>query len=516
MAGALPNGVAAAEQGLPHAVLDAGGAIPVVVLPEPLPGPPSLEEEEDEIPVIVPRTLPTAEPDPDNPFAEQAVSWVLIRQEILPEQDRPLRILLAPLDAPTRAAVYRVTDNLAVGRRGIFVDLLLDDRPGGGMELVDFLTGLSPQQAQQFAQMLNVRKPDLWRAVPEYLAVAGPDALHFALFAPNEEWRCRVERPGDRWIPAPGPQLPVCTNEQERFYNLWQDRYKRLIRGIDAPAGATPWQAQILRAGQSAQSYLTPRQRSIDLRDFGKPVPSWQHNHVCGAAYIGGRWAITAAHCIGDWRGRESLFFDGRRIRLGSDTINDGGQIFEIDAVVRHKRYRRARDGNDIALLRLTKKPTGRGINQVTLPPSVSMRFPSGTEARVTGWGLTGETLNTSDVRDRFGQPQYFSAILQQADLTLRVSSECNFNPNFRERGLTVGVGQLCAGAPGGVDSCKGDSGGPLVTRKGGITYLVGLVSFGPGCGLRDTPGVYTDVTHFVGWIAGAKKQAVKGEIVDW
>ena len=52
----------------------------------------------------------------------------------------------------------------------------------------------------------------------------------------------------------------------------------------------------------------------------------------------------------------------------------------------------------------------------------------------------------------------------------------------------------------GGTDSCQGDSGGPLVTWQGvkvggGMKYkafLIGLVSRGGGCAMKDEPGIYT------------------------
>lgn len=65
----------------------------------------------------------------------------------------------------------------------------------------------------------------------------------------------------------------------------------------------------------------------------------------------------------------------------------------------------------------------------------------------------------------------------------------------------------ICAGNTsfGGVDACQMDSGGPLIVRStqdgAAFVEVVGVVSFGVGCGSSAYPGVYTRVSTFAKWI---------------
>ena len=49
-----------------------------------------------------------------------------------------------------------------------------------------------------------------------------------------------------------------------------------------------------------------------------------------------------------------------------------------------------------------------------------------------------------------------------------------------------------------GKDTCSGDSGGPLTQDN----FLVGITSWSDECAKDGYPGVYTEVTFFLNWIA--------------
>ena len=61
----------------------------------------------------------------------------------------------------------------------------------------------------------------------------------------------------------------------------------------------------------------------------------------------------------------------------------------------------------------------------------------------------------------------------------------------------------MCAGfKEGGKDSCQGDSGGPLMLMGPKQKYeIIGIVSFGIGCGQPGYPGIYTKVGRYLDWI---------------
>jgi len=95
----------------------------------------------------------------------------------------------------------------------------------------------------------------------------------------------------------------------------------------------------------------------------------------------------------------------------------------------------------------------------------------------------------------RFVYAAVYPDVLRCVDLSVIDTSLCNDVSSYN--GL-VKETMLCLGdVSGGVDACQGDSGGPA--ECDGI--LVGVVSWGYGCGYLNYPGVYAKVSYFIDWI---------------
>ena len=55
-------------------------------------------------------------------------------------------------------------------------------------------------------------------------------------------------------------------------------------------------------------------------------------------------------------------------------------------------------------------------------------------------------------------------------------------------------------------DACHGDSGGPFLMTLENKWYLVGVVSWGEGCGTENKFGFYTRISNYISWIQGIIK----------
>jgi secreted trypsin-like serine protease len=295
-----------------------------------------------------------------------------------------------------------------------------------------------------------------------------------------------------------------------------EDDGGRIVGGD--PAESTPWQVQL---------YTTYEYTEGDVQEDLKKAPAdranlalkrgWERQHRCGGVYIGDFWVLTAAHCIIKVSGD---VLTQRRVRLGTQNLEMPGTTWRIERVTVHKGYDDQEPfRDDIALIRIAPDPGSKtDIDPLKTSPirligskPGDRALEEGDRVRVTGWGLTKERDSGAKALARDGSINRFTAGLRQLELSVLAQSECDriesYRGRIKERTICVGKDSGAAG----FDSCNGDSGGPLTRAQGKERVLVGLVSWGRGCALADTPGIYTRVAAYTDWIEAAKRRSKPG-----
>ncbi|NJP53493.1 serine protease [Streptomyces sp. SBST2-5] len=207
----------------------------------------------------------------------------------------------------------------------------------------------------------------------------------------------------------------------------------------------------------------------------------------CGGVAVGPSTVLTAAHCMDEsvLGAKPTEIRDLRVIAGRTELLSDKGQEIPVSSVWVNPGYDGVGNSGDFAVLTLAEKlPSGSVIGMARAGDPAYRAY---TPATVYGWG------------DTTGGGSYAGS-LHAARVHVLPDAACEKAYPGGISGTYHAETMLCAGEEkGGRDACQGDSGGPLVAQG----RLIGLVSWGSGCGWAGSPGVYTrisDVLRTLGW----------------
>lgn len=219
----------------------------------------------------------------------------------------------------------------------------------------------------------------------------------------------------------------------------------------------------------------------------------------CAGAIINDRYILTAAHCLKKQPNTTDI-----TAVIGVHHVHerrypgDIQEVLEVESYLQHEQYNPSVRMHDIALVKL-KEP----LDMDKWTPICLMKKGQDRNLDnlfVAGWGIN-KPFDPYAAKPVHKRPTELQEVeVDEVDDTTCAKYR---NGNFDSDKL------LCAGSENGV--CKGDSGGPLCTRRGGLVYAVGIVSFGKkGCGYYGKiPDFYTRISGYFDWIDHHTSDAV-------
>jgi secreted trypsin-like serine protease len=235
---------------------------------------------------------------------------------------------------------------------------------------------------------------------------------------------------------------------------------------------------------------------------------------TCGASFLGGKWLLTAAHCV------EDISPQKLKVNVGEYDLSNGAENAKaVKRIYIHSDNQLDVEfNNDIALIELVDSITNPAITAITLVDlAATEQFIEDQSAvTVAGWGgRLGYEANG-------GPTSNFPSVLHQVDLELLNNQECKslvaqsstaaLEGTFTPSDIDITDAMICAFEPGGgKGSCQGDSGGPLMINTNEGWQQIGIVSWGIGCAAEGFPGVYTRTAVFSNWVT----EITKGIAID-
>uniref|UniRef100_A0A7S3JWA1 Peptidase S1 domain-containing protein n=1 Tax=Aureoumbra lagunensis TaxID=44058 RepID=A0A7S3JWA1_9STRA len=252
-------------------------------------------------------------------------------------------------------------------------------------------------------------------------------------------------------------------------YSVQMPHTKRIINGELATLGQYPWFAAIIENADGSE---------VDYFE----------NHFCGGALIATEWILTAEHCLSSIR-NENL-----SVLIGTTSLSVWyQQSFEYQNLQYKAEWRDVvevfiHSSSDLALLKIAQPSNLPQLRYTSVSPKID------TMAQLMGFGDINMADNILDHPDD----------LYYINVPIVSDEVCEERLNTFGYTMYADREEICAGyEDAGFAPCQGDSGGPLIVQSelDGEWEVVGVVSWGPGCGGPGTVDVFTDVTQLTEYI---------------
>jgi secreted trypsin-like serine protease len=245
----------------------------------------------------------------------------------------------------------------------------------------------------------------------------------------------------------------------------------------EEPVADGDFEAMII-GGQPAEEGQYPWLVALARADEGTPF----QNQFCGGSVITPTVVLTAAHCVENLTDPEEIVVFSGSVDLESDDLVETAVA---DFHIAHDYDEPVVFANDWALLLLDEPVDVEPIDVGTEPSEFDT-------LETAGWGETGAGYPT---------------VARWVEVPFVDDEACADAYPGEFDAATM----LCAGdlENGGIDTCQGDSGGPIMAPdEDGELILAGVVSWGDGCAVPGSPGVYAEVADF--------NSAIDDVIEDW